>query len=51
MTTARNPRITRTTPLLIAVCLVSIPTQAQYGGGTGELNDPYLIYTARMHLL
>jgi len=21
-------------------------TQAQYGGGTGEPNDPYLIYTA-----
>jgi len=31
---------------MIAVCLVSIPAQAQYGGGTGEPNDPYLIYTA-----
>jgi len=33
-------------PLLIAVCLVSTPAEAQYGGGTGEPNDPYLIYTA-----
>jgi hypothetical protein len=24
----------------------SLPAQAQYGGGTGEPNDPYLIYTA-----
>jgi len=28
-------RILRTIPLLIAVCLVSIPAQAQYGGGSG----------------
>ena len=39
-------RILRTIPLLIAVCVLSIPAQAQYGGGTGEPNDPYLIYTA-----
>jgi len=26
--------------LLIAVCIFSFPAQAQYGGGTGEQNDP-----------
>ncbi|MHC4559855.1 MAG: GLUG motif-containing protein [Planctomycetota bacterium] len=43
---ARRTRILRTIPLLIAVCFVSFPAKAQYGGGTGEPNDPYLIYTA-----
>ena len=43
---ARNSRVLRTIPLLIAVCFVSFPAQAQYGGGIGEPNDPYLIYTA-----
>ncbi len=42
----RNSGVLRTIPLLIAVCLVSFPAQAQYGGGSGEPNDPYLIYTA-----
>ena len=46
MKKASNSRVLRTIPLLIAFCLVSIPAQAQYGGGTGEPNDPYLIYTA-----
>ena len=40
-----NPRVLRIIPLLIAVCIVSFPAQAQYGGGTGEPNEPYLIYT------
>ena len=31
---------------LFTVCLFSFPAYAQYGGGTGEPNDPYLIYTA-----
>ena len=39
-------RILLTIPLLIAVCFVSFPAQAQYGCGTGEPNEPYLIYTA-----
>ena len=46
MTTASNSRVLRTIPLLIAFCLVSVPAQAQYGGGTGEPNDPYQIATA-----
>ena len=37
-----------TTPLLVllAIFLFGRPAEAQYGGGTGEPNDPYLIYTA-----
>ena len=46
MATVSNSRALRVIPLLIAVCLVSFPAQAQYGGGSGEPNDPYLIYTA-----
>ena len=46
MTTARNSGILWTIPLLIMICLFSLTAQAQYGGGTGEPNDPYLIYTA-----
>jgi len=42
----RPPRTVRVIPFLIAVCFVSLPVQAQYGGGSGEPNDPYLIYTA-----
>jgi hypothetical protein len=43
---ATDSQIPRIMPLLVAVCLVSVPAQAQYGGGTGEPDDPYLIYTA-----
>jgi hypothetical protein len=32
--------------LILATCLVVVPVQAQYGGGTGEPDDPHLIYTA-----
>jgi hypothetical protein len=34
--------------ILVVLCLFlfSRPAQAEYGGGTGEPNDPYLIYTA-----
>ena len=39
-------RLARTIPILIAVCVVSFPAQAQYSGGTGEPNDPYQIATA-----
>lgn len=34
MIVPKNSPIVRTVPLLIAVCLVTIPTQAKYGGGT-----------------
>jgi len=41
-----NTKIMLTNSLLLTVILVSFPAQAQYGGGTGEANAPYLIYTA-----
>ena len=46
MTVARHRSILRTLPFLIVLCLLAAPARAQYGGGTGEPNDPYLIYTA-----
>ncbi|MHC4628842.1 MAG: GLUG motif-containing protein, partial [Planctomycetota bacterium] len=46
MTMARNSRVLRTIPLLIAVGLFSYPAYAKYSGGTGEPNDPYQIATA-----
>lgn len=32
--------------LSLAVCLLCLPAKADYGGGTGQPGDPYLIYTA-----
>ena len=32
--------------VLLTLCLLSPPVGAQYGGGTGRPDDPYLIYTA-----
>jgi len=31
----------------LTLCAMALPAQAQYGGGTGDPNDPYLIYTAK----
>jgi hypothetical protein len=31
---------------LLIIWFLSFPVWAQYGGGTGEPDDPYLIYTA-----
>jgi len=42
----RNPTILWIVPVLSAVCLVGLPAQAKYAGGTGEPNDPYRIATA-----
>ena len=36
----------RIIPFLIVVCSLALGARAQYGGGTGEPNDPYLIGTA-----
>jgi hypothetical protein len=38
--------LTMLLPGLLALCLLSPPVGAQYGGGTGGPDDPYLIYTA-----
>lgn len=32
--------------VLFVICFFGLPAQGKYGGGTGEPNDPYLIYTA-----
>jgi hypothetical protein len=45
MAEARNLRISRIVLALLAFSLIALPTHAQYGGGTGEPNYPYLIYT------
>ena len=46
MIEVRKSGILRIIPLLITIFSLSFPAYAQYGGGTGEPNDPYLIYTA-----
>ena len=46
MAMARNSQIKRILPLLIMIYLFSSIAEAKYGGGTGEPNDPYLIFTA-----
>jgi hypothetical protein len=32
--------------ILLVVCCCGLPAQGKYGGGTGEPNEPYLIYNA-----
>ena len=46
MKAVQNCQIGRIIPLLVGICLMWVPAQAQYGGGAGEPNDPYMIYTA-----
>ena len=47
MAAARISRIYRATLLISAICILSFPAYAQYGGGdeTAEPNDPYQIAT------
>jgi len=42
----KNNRLMNVLLMLFFTCLFVLPAEAQYGGGTGEPNDPYLIYTA-----
>ncbi len=42
----RNPVVLRAIPFFVTLCLLTIPAQAKYSGGTGEPNDPYQIATA-----
>jgi hypothetical protein len=51
MIAPKNLAIVRTIPLLIAVCLITIPAQAKYGGGSGTAEDPYQIATSADLLL
>jgi len=47
MATAKNSRVLRPITLIITICLLGFPAYAKYGG-TGESDDPYLIYAAEM---
>jgi len=42
----QSGKLTLPLVVLLAICLFGRAAEAQYGGGTGEPNDPYLIYTA-----
>ncbi|NIP24118.1 MAG: hypothetical protein GWN67_07980 [Phycisphaerae bacterium] len=46
MSGSRISSLLRKITVLIVICFCVLPAQAKYGGGTGEPNDPYLIYTA-----
>ena len=46
MTKARSSWGLWVIPSLAAIFCLSFPAYAKYAGGTGEPNDPYLIYTA-----
>jgi len=46
MMMSRHTAILRTIPFLTAICLLALPAQAKYSGGSGEPNDPYQIATA-----
>ena len=42
----RNSPVLWAIPLLLVVCLVSVPAGAKYAGGSGTAQDPYQIATA-----
>ena len=46
MAAEQKRKIQWTICLFLVLYFYGIPTQAKYGGGMGEPNDPYLIYTA-----
>ena len=46
MHTIKENRLTMPLLGLLTICLLSLPAGAQYGGGTGQPDDPYLICTA-----
>ena len=46
MKTLRNLQMHIITPILITFFFLSFPVHAQYGGGTGEPENPYLIFSA-----
>ena len=46
MIETRNSGLLGKITVLVVICCCSLSAQAKYGGGTGEPNDPYLIYTS-----
>jgi hypothetical protein len=43
MIEVRDVPILRTIPFLMAICLIALPAQAKYSGGSGTTDDPYQI--------
>jgi len=46
MINTRNSSLWGKITVLVVICCCVLPAQAKYGGGTGEPNDPYLIFDA-----
>jgi hypothetical protein len=46
MNGTRKSNLLEKITVLVFICFFILPAHAKYGGGTGEPNDPYLIYTA-----
>ena len=46
MCETRNSSLLVKITVLVVICCCSLQAQAKYGGGTGEPNDPYLIFDA-----
>jgi hypothetical protein len=46
MVRARSSNLLGEITILIVICFFALSAHAKYGGGTGEPNDPYLIYDA-----
>ena len=46
MSAMRNSSLLGKITILAFICFFVLPAQAKYGGGTGEPNDPYLIFDA-----
>lgn len=47
MVGVQKPKIRWAISLFLVLYFYALPAQAQYGGGTGEPNDPYMIYTTK----
>jgi hypothetical protein len=41
MKVLQNSQIVRIIPILVAVCLVTVPTEAKYGGGAGLIGENF----------
>ncbi len=46
MSGTRNSSLLGKITVFVVIYCCTLPAQAKYGGGTGQPNDPYLIYTA-----
>ncbi len=46
MSGTRNSNLWGRITIVFVICCCCLPVQAKYGGGTGEPNDPYLIFDA-----